>query len=52
LKIIRFQFEILLDAFFHFSEHKELLNTADADNKNEQEKFNASADQIHRNKKF
>ena len=38
-----FYFEISSDAFFHFSEHRELLNTINADNKNEQEKLDASA---------
>ena len=43
--------EISPDASFHFPEHRKLLNTADADNKDEQEKLDASADQTHRNKK-
>ena len=42
--------EISSDASFHFSEHRELLNTADADNKNKQEKLDASANQTCRNK--
>ena len=31
-------------SFFHFSEHKKLLNTANANNKNEQEKLDAFVD--------
>ena len=36
--------EILSDASVHFSEYRKLLNIVDADNKNEQEKLDASAD--------
>ena len=47
-----FYSEILSDVFFHFSEHRKLLNTTNADNKNKQEKLDTSADQTYRNKKF
>ena len=47
-----FYFKISFDAFFHFSKYRELLNTADADNKNKQEKLNILADQIYKNKNF
>ena len=43
--------EISPDASFHFPGHRELLNTADADNKDEQEKLDAPAGRTRRNKK-